>query len=118
MVISAGSSVIQVVPKIQPVVKSLISFNYSPTWITPQFTSHLTSAGRATTYTEAKKEKFRNNPDHLRQYRKQIDQTLNSQFPNSYKGSQEQKASRQTPLTLLVQVPSLSCVHSFLHRRD
>ena len=76
-------------------VKSLISFNRSPTWIAPQFAGHLASAGRATTYTEEEKEKFRNDPDYLRQYRKQIDQALNSRFPNFYKGSQEQKASRQ-----------------------
>ncbi|KAL4769731.1 hypothetical protein BDW60DRAFT_224760 [Aspergillus nidulans var. acristatus] len=94
-VIGAGSSAIQVVPTIQPVVKSLISFNRSPTWIAPQFAGHLASAGRATTYTEEEKEKFRNDPNHLRQYRKQIDQALNSRFPNFYKGSQEQKTSRQ-----------------------
>lgn len=112
-VIGAGSSGIQIVPTIQPskqalsvpvdssgnaeqnlVVKSLISFNRSPTWIAPQFAGHLASAGRETKYTEEEKERFRNDPEHLRKYRREIDQVLNSRFPNFYKGSAEQEASR------------------------
>ncbi|KAK2811062.1 hypothetical protein FQN50_002397 [Emmonsiellopsis sp. PD_5] len=93
-VIGAGSSAIQVVPTIQPVVKSLISFNRSPTWIAPQFAGHLATDGRNTTYTEEQKEKFRKDRQSLVEYRKEIDQAINSRFPNFYKGSEEQKMSR------------------------
>ncbi|KAJ5818015.1 Flavin-binding monooxygenase-like family protein [Penicillium riverlandense] len=93
-VIGAGSSGIQIVPTIQPIVKALISFNRSPTWIAPQFAGHLASAGRQTMYTEEEKERFRNDPEQLLKYRQEIDQVINSRFPNFYKGSEEQKASR------------------------
>ncbi|PGG97445.1 hypothetical protein AJ79_09206 [Helicocarpus griseus UAMH5409] len=94
-VIGAGSSAIQVVPSIQPVVKSLISFNRSPTWIAPQFAGHLATDGRHTTYSEEQKEKFRNNPELLVEYRQEIDQAINGRFPNFYKGSEAQKMSRE-----------------------
>jgi hypothetical protein len=112
-VIGAGSSAIQVVPTIQPskyvglktrivwrlkmiwiVVKSLVTFARSPTWIAPQFVGRLAPDGRATVYTEEQKEKFRNDPEHLKQYRQEVDHELNSRFPNFYKNSPAQKASR------------------------
>ncbi|EFW15400.1 cyclohexanone 1,2-monooxygenase [Coccidioides posadasii str. Silveira] len=96
-VIGAGSSGIQVVPTIQPSEPSHSCSwsNWSPTWIAPQFAGHLASAGRATKYTEEEKEKFRNDRDYLRKYRQEIDHAINSRFPNFYKGSQEQKISRE-----------------------
>ncbi|KAK3688884.1 flavin-binding monooxygenase [Podospora appendiculata] len=94
-VIGAGSSAIQVVPTIQPIVKSLVNFARSPTWIAPQFVGRLAPDGRRTVYTEEQKEKFRNDPAYLKQYRREVDHELNSRFPNFYKGSPEQKASRE-----------------------
>ncbi|SPO07708.1 related to monooxigenase [Cephalotrichum gorgonifer] len=93
-VIGAGSSAIQVVPTIQPVVKSLVTFARSPTWIAPQFVGRIATEGRATVYTEEQKEKFRNDPEHLLKYRREVDHELNSRFPNFYKGSAAQQASR------------------------
>lgn len=77
------------------VVKSLVSFARSPTWIAPQFVGQLATEGRGTVYSEEEKEKFRNDPEHLKQYRRSVDQALNSRFPNFYKGSDAQKASRE-----------------------
>ncbi|KAG7293464.1 hypothetical protein NEMBOFW57_003515 [Staphylotrichum longicolle] len=94
-VIGAGSSAIQVVPTIQPIVKSLVNFARSPTWIAPQFVGRLAPDGRATTYTEEQKERFRNDPEYLKQYRREVDHELNGRFPNFYKGSPAQKASRE-----------------------
>lgn len=54
----------------------------------------MAAEGRATVYTEEQKAKFRNDPEHLLQYRREVDQELNSRFPNFYKGSAAQKASR------------------------
>ncbi|KAK3367748.1 flavin-binding monooxygenase [Podospora didyma] len=93
-VIGAGSSAIQVIPTIQPIVKSLTTFVRSPTWIAPQFVGRLAPDGRATVYTEETKEKFRNDPAALLQYRREVDHELNSRFPNFYKGSPAQKISR------------------------
>jgi cation diffusion facilitator CzcD-associated flavoprotein CzcO len=94
-VIGAGSSAIQVVPTVQPVVKKLYNFARSPTWIAPQFVGRLAPDGRATVYTEEQKEKFRSDPEYLKQYRREVDHELNSRFPNFYKGSAAQKASRE-----------------------
>ncbi|KAK1751476.1 flavin-binding monooxygenase [Echria macrotheca] len=94
-VIGAGSSAIQVVPTIQPVVERLVNFARSPTWIAPQFVGRLAPDGRATVYSEEQKRKFREDPEYLRQYRREVDHELNSRFPNFYKGSPAQKASRE-----------------------
>ncbi|KAB5511525.1 flavin-binding monooxygenase [Coniochaeta sp. 2T2.1] len=93
-VIGAGSSAIQVVPTIQPIVKSLLNFARSPTWIAPQFVGRLASDGRATAYTEEQKQKFRDDPPYLLEYRRQIDHEVNGRFLNFYKGSPGQKATR------------------------
>ena len=77
------------------VVKSLVTFARSPTWVAPQFVGRLAPAGRGTVYTEEQKEKFRNDPEYLKQYRREVDHELNSRFPNFYKGSPAQKLSRE-----------------------
>lgn len=74
--------------------ESLVTFARSPTWIAPQFVGKIAAEGRATVYTEEQKEKFRNDKEHLVQYRQEVDQELNARFPNFYKGSAAQKASR------------------------
>ncbi|KAK0723436.1 hypothetical protein B0T26DRAFT_675006 [Lasiosphaeria miniovina] len=83
-VIGAGSSAIQVVPTVQPVVKSLVNF----------FVGRLDPGGRATVYTEQQKQQFRDDPAVLLAYRREVDHELNSRFPNFYKGSPQQQASR------------------------
>ncbi|KAJ5210155.1 hypothetical protein N7491_009963 [Penicillium cf. griseofulvum] len=94
-VVGAGSSAIQVIPAIQPLVKSLTSFIRSPTWIAPQFLGQLAKDGRGTKYSKEQQEEFTRNPDKLLQYRREIDHALNSRFPNFYKDSDEQKTARK-----------------------
>lgn len=77
------------------VVKSLISFARSPTWIAPQFAGQLAPNGRATTYTEEQKQKFQTDPEHLLNYRREIDHIINARFPNFYKNSPAQKTARE-----------------------
>ncbi|KAF9886732.1 hypothetical protein FE257_011109 [Aspergillus nanangensis] len=93
-VIGAGSSAIQVVPTIQPTVEKLVNFIRSPTWIAPQFVGQIAKDGRGTKYTPEQKANFRQNPEELLKHRQEIDHALNSRFPNFYKGSAAQKASR------------------------
>ncbi|KAJ5463430.1 hypothetical protein N7475_008374 [Penicillium sp. IBT 31633x] len=94
-VIGAGSSAIQVIPTVQPIVKSLTSFIRSPTWIAPQFLGQLAKDGRGTKYTEEQKAEFRQNAEKLLEYRREIDHALNSRFPNFYKGSEQQRMARE-----------------------
>lgn len=77
------------------VVKKLVSFIRSPTWIAPQFVGQIAPDGRATRYTEEQKELFRKDPDHIRKYRQEVDHALNARFRNFYKGSKEQKTARE-----------------------
>lgn len=77
------------------VVKSLISFIRSPTWIAPQFVGQIAPDGRGTQYTEEHKEQFRKDPEHMRRYRQEVDHALNARFPNFYKNSPEQKVAKE-----------------------
>ncbi|KAJ5781044.1 hypothetical protein N7457_006204 [Penicillium paradoxum] len=94
-VIGAGSSAIQVIPTVQPIVKSLTSFIRSPTWVAPQFLGQLAKDGRGTKYTEEQKAEFRQSSETLLNYRREIDHALNSRFPNFYTGSEQQKMARE-----------------------
>ncbi|KAH7072085.1 hypothetical protein BKA63DRAFT_605008 [Paraphoma chrysanthemicola] len=94
-VIGSGASGIQVVPQLQPIASKLISFNRSPTWVAPEFAGQLAREGRNTTYTEEEKEEFRNHPEKLKQYRREIEHAVNARFPAFYKHSDAQKNARQ-----------------------
>jgi cation diffusion facilitator CzcD-associated flavoprotein CzcO len=92
-VVGTGSSAIQIVPKIQPVVKELIHFMRSTTWISPpcledalknagagQCVSADTSLQNQHQYTEEAKEHFRKYPDELLRYRKGLEVQFNKMF--------------------------------------
>ncbi|KAK6386901.1 hypothetical protein LTS17_000165 [Exophiala oligosperma] len=90
-VIGAGSSGIQIVPKMQKVCKSVVSFNRSPNWITPEFSQGLASDGRATIYTEEEIEKFNTDKKYFLEYRKNIQNFGSATYPLYYKHSDMQK---------------------------
>ncbi|KAH7084374.1 hypothetical protein FB567DRAFT_498334 [Paraphoma chrysanthemicola] len=94
-VIGSGASGVQVVPQLQPIASKLISFNRSPTWIAPEFAGQLAREGRNTTYTEEEKEEFRNHPEKLKQYRREIEHAVNARFPSFYKHSDAQKNAQR-----------------------
>ncbi|KAF5010117.1 hypothetical protein FDECE_3703 [Fusarium decemcellulare] len=93
-VIGSGASGIQVVPAIKPIVSKLISFNRSPTWVAPDFAYQLAKDGRNTLYSEEQRREWRQNPDKLRQYRREIEHAMNARFPSFYKHSEAQKQGR------------------------
>ncbi|KAF5004440.1 hypothetical protein FDECE_9078 [Fusarium decemcellulare] len=94
-VIGTGSSGIQVVSAIQPVVKSLVAFIRSPTWITAGFAqSHAGPGGGNFAFTEAQKAEFKNDPDKYREYRKEIEGELNARFKFVIADSSEQQEAR------------------------
>lgn len=76
-------------------VKRLISFNRSPTWVAPEFAGQFAAEGRDTKYTEAQKRKFRDDREHFTQYRRDIEHGMNSRFPSFYKHSAAQRVGRQ-----------------------
>ncbi|KAK0661784.1 putative sterigmatocystin biosynthesis monooxygenase stcW [Lasiodiplodia hormozganensis] len=83
--IGNGSSAIQVLPAIQPHVKSLTTFIRSPTYIAPPMG---TSDQRE--YTEEEKQTFKNQPGALLKHRKEMEDGLNKYFAVFKKGSAEQ----------------------------
>ncbi|KAL1614849.1 hypothetical protein SLS54_009403 [Diplodia seriata] len=84
-----GSSAIQVLPAIQPHVKSLTTFIRSPTWIAPP----IGSSGQRE-YTEEEKHVFKTQPGALLRHRKEIEDGMNKYFAVFQKNSAEQTASR------------------------
>ncbi|KAJ5217907.1 uncharacterized protein N7498_000006 [Penicillium cinerascens] len=90
-VIGGGSSAVQIVPSLQPQVKSMKSFIRSPAWISDNYaTKDAGSDGRNFQYSETQKQNFRENPDFYLQYRKDIEYELNSRFKFIIKGSKDQ----------------------------
>lgn len=51
--------------------------------------------GRATTYTEEQKERFRNDPEYFKQFRRDIEHGMNARFPVFYKNSENQAKVRE-----------------------
>lgn len=91
-VIGSGASGIQIVPSIQPVVKSLVSFNRSPNWVAGEFAAALAWEGRSSTYSSEQKRKFEEDPGEFKEYRRKVEHAVNARFPAFYKNSPAQKA--------------------------
>ncbi|KAH6685981.1 steroid monooxygenase [Plectosphaerella plurivora] len=94
-VIGGGSSAVQIVPNIQPIVGSLTCFIRSASWVTGGFGQRF--AGKNGTnfkYNEKQREILRNDPEKYLAYRKKIESELNSRFRFILNGSSEQKEAR------------------------
>ncbi|KKY27757.1 putative flavin-binding monooxygenase [Diplodia seriata] len=94
-VIGGGSSAVQIVPNIQPVVSSLTCFIRSTSWVTAGFGQRYAGKDGANfNYTEEQKEVLRNDPEKYLTYRKTIESELNSRFKFIINGSKEQADAR------------------------
>ncbi|KAJ9156053.1 Steroid monooxygenase [Pleurostoma richardsiae] len=94
-VIGSGSSAVQIVPNIQPVVSSMKCFIRSPGWVTGGFGQRF--AGKNGTnfkYTERQRQIMREDPRMYLAYRKKIESELNSRFRFILNGSKEQQEAR------------------------
>lgn len=92
-IIGAGSSAIQIVPKLQPLVKNMLNFIRSATWITPEFSEALASEGRETRFTPEEIERFKTDKKYFLEYRKKVQNFGSANYPLFYKGSElQQKA--------------------------
>lgn len=79
-IIGNGSSAIQIVPQLQKVAGHLTNFIRSPTWISAGFSSEFTPEGKNFKYTEEQKAEFRDKPETLTKYRKEIENAFNHFF--------------------------------------
>ncbi|KAH0843527.1 putative sterigmatocystin biosynthesis monooxygenase stcW [Fonsecaea pedrosoi] len=94
-VLGCGSSGIQIVPTIQPAVRSLTTFIRTPTWITAGFAQdHAGPGGANFAFSEQQKKEFREDPKKYMQYRKSIESELNRRFKIAIMGSPEQEEAR------------------------
>jgi hypothetical protein len=78
------------------VVKHLVSFNRSATWISPEFAAEFAPEGRETAFSADQKAEWTNNPESYRKYRKTIEGAMNIYFDAQYKNSDYQKSVFKT----------------------
>ncbi|KAG8159088.1 hypothetical protein KVR01_010749 [Diaporthe batatas] len=81
LLIGAGSSGVQILPAIQPIVKSVTVFVRSPTWVLPDIS---TEAGQ---FSPEEIEKFKREPQTVMKLRQENERTMNSIFSIYLRGS-------------------------------
>lgn len=81
LLIGAGSSAVQILPAIQPVVKSVTIFIRSPTWVLPDIS---TEAGQ---FTPEEIQKFVEDPQTVLELRQNNERTMNSIFSVYLRGT-------------------------------
>ncbi|KAF1845296.1 FAD/NAD(P)-binding domain-containing protein [Cucurbitaria berberidis CBS 394.84] len=95
-VIGSGSSAVQIVPSIQPLVGHMKCFIRSSSWVTGGFAQKFAGKGGSNfKYNEEQKSILANDPKKYLAYRKKIESELNSRFKFILNGSQEQQEARQ-----------------------
>ncbi|KAH6885978.1 hypothetical protein B0T10DRAFT_576797 [Thelonectria olida] len=105
-VIGTGSTSVQIVPALQPVVKNMKVFMRSSTWISPPFGNGTLEAlkddledqpgKRQYKFTEEDKQKFRDDPEYHLKFRKGIEAEINSLFAMFFQGSETSSMFRKT----------------------
>lgn len=74
--IGAGASAVQILPRLQPLARTLTSFNRSKVWIASEFVDKYAPDGRDTKYTPEMIERFNSDPEYLKTYRKQLTEQM------------------------------------------
>jgi cation diffusion facilitator CzcD-associated flavoprotein CzcO len=96
-VIGNGSTGIQLVPALQPLVKELVHLVRSPTWVTPGAASRypsLRGGNMPEHFSEEQKEIFQNDPDKYLAFRKAVEVEINAKFKMLVNGAQEATKAR------------------------
>ncbi|KAF2971586.1 hypothetical protein GQX73_g1922 [Xylaria multiplex] len=88
VIVGAGSSAVQILPAIQPIVKSVTIFIRSPSWVLPDIS---TEAGQIST---KQMEEFIREPEVLLRLRQENERTMNSIFSLYIKDSKLQQQCR------------------------
>jgi hypothetical protein len=73
------------------VVKQIVSFIRSPTWITPEFSESLAAEGRETKFSPEEIARFKSDKKYFLEYRKKVQNTGSTSYPLFYKGSDAQQ---------------------------
>ncbi|KAG4281911.1 hypothetical protein FPRO06_10815 [Fusarium proliferatum] len=94
-IIGSGASSIQVVPTLQPLCDKIDVYVRSPTYILPTVGFGIESSNFNAPYTAADIERFNNDPEYYKAFRKQIEQQMNENFAASIKNSEAQEKGRQ-----------------------
>ncbi|KAF7555614.1 hypothetical protein G7046_g6521 [Stylonectria norvegica] len=95
-VLGSGSSAVQIVPNIQPIVGDMKCFIRSASWVTGSFGQRFARKGGANfEYSEKQRNILRNDPRKYLAYRKKIESDLNSRFRFILNGSEEQAEARK-----------------------
>jgi cation diffusion facilitator CzcD-associated flavoprotein CzcO len=94
-VIGNGSSAIQILPKVVETAQHTTNFIRRPTYITPGLGSSIIGGQVQYYYTEEEKKKFREDPEELKKYRKQIQAGSNRAFDMFTKGSEAQTVGKK-----------------------
>ena len=94
-VIGNGSSAIQILPKIVEKAEHVTNFIRRPTYITPGLGSSMIGGQEQYYYTDEERRKFREHPEELTKYRKQIQAGSNRAFDMFTKGSKAQTAGKK-----------------------
>ncbi|KAH0829681.1 putative sterigmatocystin biosynthesis monooxygenase stcW [Fonsecaea pedrosoi] len=100
-IIGTGSSAIQILPELQKSAAQVVTFMRSPTWIYPSIASDMLDSSITSgqgkkaedrkeqyVYSEEEKKRFREDPDFLLQYRKDIEVRANDSYDLFLKGTQ------------------------------
>lgn len=107
-VIGTGSSAIQIIPQIQPLVSQLITFMRSVTWISPPIAEDMlkgTNADAGTInpdnkpqhrYTDEEIRQFNENPETFLAYRKELESRFNTMFDVFIAGSEVSKQAQKS----------------------
>ncbi|KAI9810465.1 MAG: hypothetical protein M1827_006241 [Pycnora praestabilis] len=104
-VIGNGSSAIQILPEMQKVAKKVTNYARSPTWIFAPFAKDIKSEVEPEpdgTYSEEMKERFRNDPNALKNYRKTLINNGNHFYKNMLMNDSptHREATNQTKATI------------------
>jgi cation diffusion facilitator CzcD-associated flavoprotein CzcO len=75
-IVGAGASAVQILPQLQPIAKSLTSFNRSKVWISAEFVDAYAPDGRNTKYSPEMIQRFNSDPEYLKEYRKLLTEKM------------------------------------------
>lgn len=72
-IIGNGSSAIQILPKMQETAAKLTTYIRTPTWISNNLNERFAPSGKNFKFTKEQKQIFRDHPEELTKYRKDIE---------------------------------------------
>lgn len=102
--IGNGSTGVQILPNILDDVERVYVYIRSKTWVTPSFAQKFAGPNGANVYfTDEQKEHWAQNPDEYLQYRKNVEQELNSRFRLYLKHSDAQKEALQYSISQMTE---------------